>query len=155
MGSVTLLTPIFLVQSHFAYVFLGFVCVHGFLALWKALRGKKLRALAAYGRENCRYWLRVASGAAILALALIHRTLWTIHTPFGVLLREFEWPSLLAQFLLLAALGVHVLLNLRPLLIDTGIDPERRARRWMQVIAVLLLLVAAVGAALYFARGAL
>ena len=40
MGSVTLLSPVFLLQSQFAVVFLGFVCVHGALALWKTL-GRK------------------------------------------------------------------------------------------------------------------
>ncbi len=155
MGSVTLLTPVFLNQRLFAYVFFAVVCVHGLLALWKTVRGKRVRQLTAYGRKNRRYWLRLVSGIAIFVLVLVHRTLWTLQTPFGVLLREFEWPSLLAQLLLVTALGVHVLANVQPLLIDSGIDPARRAGRWMRVLAVLFVLLAVMGACMYFVRGAL
>lgn len=151
MGVVTLLTPVFLLQSGFAYVFFGLVCVHGILALWKVVKGKRPGEVAAYLKENQNYWLRVGSGVAIFVLALIHRTLWTIHTPFGVLLRDFEWPSLLAQLLLVAALAVHVTLNIRPLLLDSGIDTAGKAKKLMRLLTALLLLVAAVGAVCYFA----
>lgn len=109
------------------------------------------RGRTAYARENKSYWLRVFSGIAVLALALIHRTLWTIQTPFGVLLRAFEWPSLLAQLLFVTALTVHILLNIRPLLIDSALDPAGRAGRWMRGLTVALAALAAAGAILYFA----
>lgn len=155
MGSVTLLTPVFLVQSQFATVFLGFVCVHAALAVWKVLRGKGLRSLTAYAGKNRAYWVRVVSGAAILIAAFVHRTLWTIHTPFGVLLRDFEWPSLLAQYALVAGLLVHILLNIRPLLIDSGLDSGGRLHRAMKIVTAVLAVLAALGAAVYFAGGLL
>lgn len=151
MGCVTLLTSVFLVQGHFAYVFMGFVCLHGVLALWKVVRGGAWRAMLRYPKENGRYWLRVLSGAAILFLALQHTQLFTIRTPFGVLLRPFGTPSLLWQLALSAALAVHVLLNLRPLLLDSGIDPDARAQRWVRAVSALALLVAAAGAVCYVA----
>lgn len=150
MGSVTLLTPIFLVQGQFAYVFMGFVGVHAVLALWKVARRHSLGGLRAYCKANRTYCLRILSGLAVLVLALVHRNLWVIRTPFGVLLKDFEWPSLLAQLLLAAALAVHILLNIRPLLIDSGIDAAGRARKWMTVITVLLLGLSVVGAVAYF-----
>ena len=151
IGSVTLLTPVFLVQGQFAYVFLGFVCVHAILSFGKMVRKGWPRGRTAYARENKNYWLRVFSGIAVLVLALIHRTLWTIQTPFGVLLRAFEWPSLLAQLLFVTALTVHILLNIRPLLIDSALDPAGRAGRWLRGLTVALAALAAAGAILYFA----
>ena len=153
MGSVTLLTPVFLVQSQFATVFLGFVCVHAALAAWKVLRGKGLRSLTAYAGKNRAYWVRIASGAAILIAAFVHRTLWTIHTPFGVLLRDFEWPSLLAQELLTAALLIHILLNLRPLLMDSGLESGGRLLRGMIGVTLALGALAVAGAAAYYFSG--
>ena len=153
MGSVTLLSPVFLLQSQFAVVFLGFVCVHGARALWKTLGRKKPRALLSYAGRNRGLWVRVLSGAAILILAFIHRTLWTIRTPFGVLLRDFEWPSLLAQELLTAALLIHILLNLRPLLMDSGLESGGRLLRGMIGVTLALGALAVAGAAAYYFSG--
>ena len=104
----------------------------------------------AYPRENIRYWLRIASGAAVLALVWVHRTLWTVDTPFGVLPRAFEWPSLLAQLGLTAALAVHCALNVRPLLMDSGLDSAGRSAKLLRLLTVLLALLALAGAAGYF-----
>ena len=82
-------------------------------------------------------------------LTLQHTQLFTIHTPFGVLLRPFGVPSLLWQLTLSAALAVHVLFNLRPLLLDSGMDPDARMQRWVRTVCVLALLAAAVGAVCY------
>ena len=149
MGCVTLLTPVFLVQGQFSYVFMGLVCLHGILALWKVVRGGMWRDMLRYPNANGRYWLRVLSGAAILLLTLQHTQLFTIHTPFCVLLRPFGVPSLLWQLTLSAALAVHVLFNLRPLLLDSGMDPDARMQRWVRTVCVLALLAAAVGAVCY------
>ncbi len=151
MGSVTLLTPVFLSQKLFGWLFLALVCVHAVLSLLKLLRAGRVRGRLAYAKENRRYWLRVLSGLAIAALALIHRTLWVIHTPFGVMMRDFGWPSLLAQLLFVAALTVHVLLNIRPLLLDSAIDPAGRAGRRMRIVTVALAALAAAAAVCYFA----
>ena len=150
MASVTLLTPIFLLQSHFAYVFMGFVCVHGVLALWKVFREKGPRMLRQYIWENKKYWLRVLSGVLVLVLALLHRTLWTIVTPFGVLPKSFDEIGLVIQLLFVTVIGIHILLNLRPLLIDSGIETQGRMHRWMKVMTAALLVLAVVGAVGYF-----
>ena len=93
--------------------------------------------------------IQTQMGAAILLLTLQHTQLFTIHTPFGVLLRPFGVPSLLWQLTLSAALAVHVLFNLRPLLLDSGMDPDARMQRWVRTVCVLALLAAAVGAVCY------
>ena len=152
LGCVALLTPVFLMQKGLAYLLLALLCIHMGLALWKTLRGKRPRMLFAYFWENRLYWLRVFSGIAIFVLVLIHRTLWTIHTPFGVLLRDFEWPSLLVQGLLTAALAVHICINLRPLLVDSGVEQSARARRRIGLLILLLALAALAGAVWYFVR---
>lgn len=66
-----------------------------------------------------------------------------------MLLRPFGVPSLLWQLTLSAALAVHVLFNLRPLLLDSGMDPDARMQRWVRTVCVLALLAAAVGAVCY------
>lgn len=150
MASVTLLTPVFLLQSQFAYVFMGFVCVHAVLALWKVFRKKGARTFGQYIAENRNYWLRVLSGIFVLVLAFVHRTLWTIMTPFGVLPKSFDEISLIMQLLFVAAIGIHILLNIRPLLIDSGIDTDGRMHCWMKRMTAALLVLAVVGAVGYF-----
>ena len=155
LGSVTLLTPVFLLQTQFAWVFLGFAAVHVLLSLGKLVGKSWTRGRFLYLRENRSSWFRLLSGLAVLVLALVHRTLWTMQTPFGVLLRSFEWPSLLAQLLFVAALAAHILLNIRPLLIDSALDPAGRAGRWMRRVTVALAVLAAAAALVYFVRGML
>lgn len=151
MGSVTLLTPVFLINKPFVTVFFVLVCLHAVISLARMLRKGWARGRFSYPKENWIYWVRVLSGLAIVVLALIHTTLWVVHTPFGVVLRDFGGPSLLAQLLFVAALAVHILLNIRPLLLDSAVDPAGRASRWMRGITVILTALAAVAALLYFA----
>lgn len=151
MGSVTLLTPVFLINKPFVTVFFAMVCLHAVISLAKMLRKGRARNRFSYLKENGTYWLRVLSGLAILVLALIHTTLWVVHTPFGVIMREFGWSSLLLQMLFVATLTMHILLNIRPLLLDSAIDPTGRAKRWMSGITVILAALAAVAAICYFA----
>lgn len=150
LGSVTLLTPLFLLQTPFALLFLVLACVHGALALVRVFRRGGWKTRIAYPRENARYWLRIASGAGVLILVWVHRTLWTVATPFGVLPRAFEWPSLLVQLGLTVCLAVHCLLNLRPLLMDSGLDSAGRLGKLARCLTVLLTLLAIAVAAGYF-----
>ncbi len=150
LGSVTLLTPLFLLQTPFALAFLALVCLHAALALFKTLCRGGLRARLAYPRENARHWARIASGGAVFVLVWVHRALWTVSTPFGVLPRAFEWPSLLVQLGLTAVLAVHCLMNVRPLLMDSGLCSTGRGARALRVLTVLLALLAVAGAAGYF-----
>ena len=151
VGSVTLFTGIFPGGAWLRYLFAALVAAHAVLALGKAFgRRGRLRAHFAYGRENRRYWLRVGSGCAVALLFLVHRTLWTVQTPFGVLPCSFGLSSLVVQLLFVAALAVHILLNIRPLLLDCAIEPSRRAMRWAKTIGALLAALSVVSAAAYF-----
>ena len=149
-GLITLLTPLFIEQRLFARILLGLACLHGVLALWKTVRHKSLRGLLSYGRLNRVFWLRIGSGLAVLALAFVHRLLWVMDTPFGALLLDFEWPSLLVQLLFCGALSVHLVLNIKPLLMDSGLQTAGRTERLCKVAAGLLLLLAALAAVAYF-----
>lgn len=125
-AAVTLLTAAFFAQEMLRCFFFAVVCMHGLLALWRVLRGKGLRELMAYPGKNKTYWLRVGSGIAVFLLLLIHRTLWTEQTGFGLLPKNFTQGSLVVQMLFLIVLATHIMSNIRPLLLDFGVDSVRR-----------------------------
>ena len=78
LGSVTLLTPVFLLQTQFAWVFLGFAAVHALLSLGKLAGKHWARGRFLYLRENRIYWFRLLSGLAVLVLALFALSIWYV-----------------------------------------------------------------------------
>lgn len=155
LGAITLTTEIHLLQGLLPTVFLALVLLHAVLALYKVSRKKGFSHAMAYGKRNHLYWLRIFSGVAVLALVFVHRVLWTIETPFGVLLKDFEWPSLLVQMLFMGLLALHILLNIRPLLIDSGLDVQDKTKKRLGLFPALLFAAGAAAVVLYFLRGAL
>lgn len=110
------------------------------------------RNVAGHAALSKRKWALLAAGAQRRGdFAFDPAAHAAVHNPYAVcvLLRPFGVPSLLWQLTLSAALAVHVLFNLRPLLLDSGMDPDARMQRWVRTVCVLALLAAAVGAVCY------
>ena len=150
LGTVTMLTAHFILQTQFVYLFLCLVLLHAALALWKVFHKKGARSWGRYFSENKTYWLRVGTGVSMLVLVWFHMQLWTMKTGFGVLPKPFGTASLVIQLLFAAVLGVHILLNLKPLLIDTGLPVSGGGRKLLTAALVLFVAVALIGAILYY-----
>ena len=100
---------------------------------------------AAYFRENTLFWARRVSGLAVMAFLLLHVTAFGYHTPERAYrLKWFTAGKLTAQLLLAASVAVHIISNVRPMLISFGI---RGLKQWaadiLAVVSVLLLFMAA------------
>lgn len=149
-GAVTLLTGSFVSRRWLLYMFLAAVCLHAAVALWRTLRHKRLRDLLAYPGKNKTFWLRIISGVAVLVLVLIHRTLWTERTGFGILPKSFGQGSLAVQMLFVAVLLIHILSNLRPLFLDFGMEASSWKKKCLQGFFLAALCGAAVCVVAYY-----
>lgn len=107
------------------------------------LRAQK-KAGVSYWRQNKWFWVRRISGFVIMILLLFHITAFGYTSTGGYRLRWFGPFRMTAQILLVLAIAVHVLSNLRPMLISFGI---RNLKQWIGdlfvILSVLLLLMTA------------
>ena len=97
-----------------------------------------------YIRENQLVWARRLSGLAVMVLLAFHMTAFGIGKGEAYRLKYFGGVSLTAQLLLVAALALHILTNVKPLLIAFGIKGLRaRTGDILIVLSVMLLFLAA------------
>ena len=103
-----------------------------------------------YFRENRLFWARRVSGLAVMVLLCFHFAAFGDTSRAVYRLQYFGGAKLAGQMLLVAALAVHVLSNVKPMLISFGIRALRpRAGDILLVLSVLLLVFAAAFAVYY------
>lgn len=106
---------------------------------------------AAYAGLNKRFWATRISGFALIVLVVVHvAVFWSTEDPVRV--AYFGSAQFAAQLLLVACIAVHVLGNMRPLLVSLGIGaPGERAADLVFAASVLLLFMT-VAFAVYLVR---
>jgi len=105
-----------------------------------------------YLRENSLFWTRRISGMVLMVMLVFHAVIMSGESGAAYRLNLFEGPQLAASVLLILALAVHILSNIRPLYIAFGI---RRGRIYLKdVMFVLAVVLAAACAAfiIYYLR---
>ncbi len=123
-----------------SWVMIGLLAVHiviGIVLTVDTLRTKTQKDTA-YARENVIFWTRRISGFAMIILIVFHFLLFSQTGTESFRLSLFEGPQLAASLLLVLAAGIHVVTNIRPLLISFG------ARGWRKFVWDLLLIAAIV-----------
>lgn len=122
----------------FAHIVISIILTARSIKVWR-------RTGVGYFKENKLFWARRISGAAVIFLLLIH--MFAIGTKVnGVFrLQEFNTAKLVIQILFVSALAVHVISNVRPLLITFGIKSFKS--RISEIIIILSVLFAVMGLA--------
>lgn len=92
-----------------------------------------------YLKQNSLFWTRRASGLAILILIFFHIGTYGAKINGNFVLFEFTTVKLIAQLLLIAALFVHIFVNVKPLLIAKGVIKHKKRR--VDIFLILSVLV--------------
>ena len=125
---------------------MGLIAVHtgiGVKLTIDTLRVRKKTGVG-YFRENTLFWARRVSGFAVMVLLVFHLTAFSDHSGAQYRLQWFDTGRLVTQLLLVAALALHVLSNVKPMLISFGVRAVReRAGDVLLILAALLLFMAA------------
>ena len=122
-----------LLMSHAAF---GVKFTVDALRVWK-------KTGAGYFRENRLFWARRISGFVILALLFFHVGAFSEIVDGEFRLLEFTHGKLVLHLLLAASLAVHILTNLRPLMLALGVrGGQKRQGNVLFLLAVLLLFMA-------------
>ena len=93
------------------------------------------RTGAGYWQENRLFWVRRLSGFAVLVLLFFHFGAFGTVVDGAFQLLPFTQGKLVLHLLLAASLAVHLLANLRPLMIALGV---RTDRKWLGDLLFLL-----------------
>ena len=101
-------------------------------------------------RQNALFWARRTSGLAILLMLFFHIGVFGRVQDGVYILFPFTTVRLLTQLLLVASVFVHLLLNLRPLLVSLGIVRDKEQRGDLYLILSILVLFAAGSIILYY-----
>ena len=110
------------------------------------------KAGVSYPKANRLFWARRISGFALMILLVLHMGAFTGRVDGVVRLLPFGGFQLGVQLLLVMTLALHILMNVKPLLISFGITSLReRAFDILFVLSILLLFMAA-GFVIYYLR---
>ncbi|MCR4891591.1 MAG: pilus assembly protein PilX [Lachnospiraceae bacterium] len=142
------------VLSIMAWVMTALIGVHtviGCILTYSTLRSMK-RAGVSYFRENQIFWARRISGFAILFFILSHILLFMGKN--GAVYRPnlFTGPALAGQILLVLSVAVHVISNVRPLLISLGMPSLKKFAPDILVVLSILLFLSGIAFVIYYLR---
>jgi succinate dehydrogenase/fumarate reductase cytochrome b subunit len=105
-----------------------------------------------YFKENMLFLIRRISGFALMLLLLLHLFLF-VRTGEGIFrLNDFDIPQLVGQVLMLLALSIHLLCNIRPLAIALGLNGGSGYGRDVLLILSVVLAFCALAFVIYFLR---
>ena len=111
------------------------------------------KAGVSYFKENRLFWTRRISGAALILFMVIHVVIFLGRHKEGVyLLRYFGAFELATQILMVAALLIHLLTNIRPLKIAFGLTDKGNVQTDILFVLAVLLLLAGAAFVIYFIR---
>ena len=153
MGSFMLLGISSGAGKFLAWIGVGILAVHTVLGL--LLTAQTFRASRSggklYGKQNALFWARRHQGRRCYLLMLFFHIGVFGRVQDGVyILFPFTTVRLLTQLLLVASVFVHLLLNLRPLLVSLGIVRDKEQRGDLYLILSILVLFAAGSIILYY-----
>ncbi|MBR1731003.1 MAG: hypothetical protein IJ725_01030 [Ruminococcus sp.] len=153
-GSLNMMNIAPIITRVEAYVMLGLICVHTVLGAVLTVKSVKVwkDTGAPYFRENINFWTRRLSGLVIMILIVFHITAFSSNTAGAVTLPYFGVFRLVTQLLLVLSIAVHVITNVKPMLISFGIKKLRPRVGDILFFISAVLLVAVVAFIIYFIR---
>lgn len=104
-----------------------------------------------YFKENALFWIRRITGFAMILLIVCHVVLFTSKGEV-FRLNNFDEVQLIFSILLVFTLLVHILANIRPLLIAFGFAGLRLYVKDVLLVLAIILLISAVAFVIYYLR---
>lgn len=105
-----------------------------------------------YFRGNELFWARRLSGILILVLMAFHLGAFSTTAEGAVRLQVFTAARLATQILLVLSVALHVIINVKPLLLSFGVKNLKPYIGDILVVLCLVLLLAVAGFVIYYLR---
>ena len=137
-----------------ARICLTLVAAH--IVITGILTFRTLKAIGRSGRgyfkENKMFWVRRLSGLAMLIPLIMHLTIFTAHSAGAYRLTAFTTGRMISQLLLVITLGLHIITNIRPLMISLGLNRGKGLRVDIILILSAVLLMFSIAFLVYYLR---
>ncbi len=131
-----------------AYTLLILVLSHAVIGMMQTKNAVKsgMRSGHWYKGLNAAFWIKRISGVAILVLLCFHIGAYTTEVNGKFFLAEFTWMKMVTQLLFVLAIGIHLFVSIRPMLIRRGIIKyKERTVDYLLVLAIFhMIFVAAI-----------
>ncbi len=154
LGALNMIDIAVVITKHMARFMVVLIAVHTVLSgilTAKAIKAWKVTG-APYVKENTLFWARRISGAAVMILIVFHVLAFMSTTSDSFTLAYFGGFRLAANILLVLSIAVHVITNVKPMLIAFGIRSLKpRAGDILFFLSVLLVLFI-IGFIVYYIR---
>ena len=142
------------ILSIISWIMLGLIILH--IVIGIKLTADTLKAVkksgVSYGKENRIFWVRRISGFAIVLFILCHVIIFMGKSGEAYRLNYFGVIQLISQILLVISIAVHVLSNIKPLLIAMGVRGFKDVFIDTLFILSIILLFAGAGFVVYYLR---
>jgi hypothetical protein len=135
-------------------IMVGMIFVHMLIGILLTMQTLKIskKSGVSYYKENTLFWIRRISGFVLMLLVLLHLMVF-MQTGGGLFrLGYFGVPQLIGQVLMLFALAVHLLCNIKPVAIALGLYGGRGYCRDILLILSIVLVFCTVAFVVYYLR---
>ena len=140
-------------MKNLSYFMLFLIGVHVIIGIKLTLDSVKvgIKSGKFYFRENAVFWIRRITGFAMIMLIICHVLLFTSNGEI-FRLNDFNEVQLVFSILLVFTLLIHILANIRPLLISFGISGFRLYIKDILLILAIISLFGAFAFVIYYLR---
>lgn len=138
-----------------AWICVAFICAHiivGMILTYQTLHACRM-SHTNYFKGNELFWIRRISGLVIMIPLIMHLVIFRAHgdgNTYRVV--AFTAGRLISQILLVASIALHVLTNIKPLMIGLGINDHRGYTIDVLLVLSVLLLLFAIAFFIYYLR---
>jgi hypothetical protein len=150
LGAILLMGIGNIIIKQLARALFVLVIVHTLIGIILTVQSAKVsrHTKALYFRENKSFWIRRISGIAIVILIFIHIMLFG-HKPDGS--NTLAWLNMFLQLLLVGSIFVHVISNVKPLLVAFGSQAGKKKKIVIISVFSLLTVFWALAMIIYYA----
>ena len=142
------------VMKVLAYIMLVLIIIHFVIGTKLTVDSLRLikKSGASYFKENKLFWVRRISGFAIMFFILFHVLIFMGKSGDAYRLSVFEGAQLASQILLVISVAVHVISNVRPMMISFGIKSFKELGIDIVLVLSVLLFLAGAAFVVYYLR---
>lgn len=153
-GALNMMNIAPLIVKALSYTMLALIAVHAVISVGLSVQSVRasIKTKAPYFSLNRLFWARRISGVLILALVFFHMTAFGTNEGGVFRLVPFDLSRFILQMLFLLSIAVHVISNVKPMLITFGVKKLKPKAGDILFFVSAALLFMAIGFIIYYIR---
>lgn len=143
----------FLILEEIARYEFILVTLHAFIGGYLTLKNHPFSSKKYYIKDNKQYWMRRITGVFILLLSFLHIGMFVSYDENEVpSMNKLTSFNLLLNLLFLIVILIHIVMNIKPMLISLGVKNYSKVVTIIQSITWTLTILALISSVIYYLR---